>query len=150
MLKNTTKALDGAKKNNSVGELLGLTMSFNSKNQQKDLENLKGDLANNYQTIPVVYSTSLSKRLITACVVLASVPIFILVEIYEVGYMNVFFYSAYASLLLFLVLLKKATTPKHYVWLHNGLKLIIVFGVFSILLIEPNVILKSKILVLFY
>jgi hypothetical protein len=41
MLKNTTKALDGAKKNNSVGELLGLTMSFNSKNQQKDLENLK-------------------------------------------------------------------------------------------------------------
>lgn len=116
----------------------------------KDLENLKGDLANNYQTIPVVYSEKVSKWVITACVIAAIFPIFFLVEIFEVGYMNWFFYSAYGALLLVLVLLQKASTAKHYLWLHNALKLIIVFGVFSILLIEPNVILKSKILVLFY
>jgi 4-hydroxybenzoate polyprenyltransferase len=32
----------------------------------KDLENLKGDLANNYKTIPIVYGEMVSKQIITA------------------------------------------------------------------------------------
>ncbi len=116
----------------------------------KDLENLKGDLVSDYQTIPVSYSTSLSKKIIATCVLVTAIPIYFLVEIYEVGYMKLFFYSAYFLLVVFLFFLKNASTPMHYVWLHNSLKLIIVLGVFSIILIEPNVILKSKILVLFY
>ncbi len=116
----------------------------------KDLENIKGDLANDYQTIPVVYSTKTSKKIILACVALALIPIYYLVEIYDVGYMDGYFYSAYIALLGFLFLLRNASTSGQYLWLHNILKLIIVTGVFSILLIEPNVILKSKILVLFY
>lgn len=115
----------------------------------KDLENLKGDLANNYQTIPVVYSENTSKLIIGVCVTMAALPIYFLVEIFEVGYMNWFFYAALGALVVFLFLLKRASTAKHYLWLHNGLKMIIVSGVFSILLIEPDVILKSKILVLF-
>jgi 4-hydroxybenzoate polyprenyltransferase len=30
----------------------------------KDLENLKGDLANNYKTIPIVYGEMVSKKLL--------------------------------------------------------------------------------------
>jgi 4-hydroxybenzoate polyprenyltransferase len=31
----------------------------------KDLENLKGDLANNYKTIPIVYGEMVSKKIIS-------------------------------------------------------------------------------------
>jgi 4-hydroxybenzoate polyprenyltransferase len=116
----------------------------------KDLENIKGDLVNNYQTIPVVFSPSLSKKIISACVVLAVLPLYFLINSHDTGYMNMYFYLSYISLIVFLFLLQKANSIKDYLWLHNILKLIIVAGVFSIILINPNVILKSRVLYLFH
>lgn len=116
----------------------------------KDLENLKGDFANGYQTIPIVYSEVFSKKVITACVLLTTIPLFFLVEIYEVGYMYLYFVSAYVSLLILSFVLFRASTDKHYLIIYNIVKLIIILGVFSVILIEPHVILNSRVLVMFY
>lgn len=45
-------------------------------------------------------------------------------------------------MLLFLVLLMKAVSKKDYILLHNILKFIIVAGVFSILLIDVDLVLN--------
>jgi len=61
---------------------------------------------------------------------------------FDIGYMYYFFAFCVALLLFFLLLLPKAATKKHYIWLHNILKLIIVTGVFSILLIDVDLVLN--------
>jgi 4-hydroxybenzoate polyprenyltransferase len=62
-------------------------------NDSKDLENLKGDLANDYKTIPIVYGEMVSK---TNYYSLSDVglPVYVLIEIYDVGYMDIYFYSS--------------------------------------------------------
>ena len=73
----------------------------------KDLENLKGDLANNYKTIPIVYGENTSKKIITALAFCTVIPVYILIEIYDVGYMDVYFYSCLIVLIFFLLSLQK-------------------------------------------
>lgn len=113
----------------------------------KDLENLKGDFANNYQTIPVRFGTNVSKTLITMLVLVTLLPAFALIAYYKVGYMQYYFYISSGLLLAFLIFLYQATTQIDYKKLHILLKLIILFGVLSIVLIDPNVIINGKKLV---
>lgn len=108
----------------------------------KDLENLKGDLALNYRTIPIVYGESMSKKIITFFTVLTLIPIYLLVHKFEIGYMYFYFYACIILLIVFLLFLWKSSTKLHYLTLHNILKVIIVAGVFSILLININLVLK--------
>lgn len=108
----------------------------------KDLENMKGDLALNYRTIPVVYGEKTSKKMITFLIVLTLVPLYLLINKYQIGYMSYYFYMAVLLLIVFLVFLWKSSTKTHYVILHNILKVIIVAGVFSILLIDINLVLN--------
>lgn len=108
----------------------------------KDLENMKGDLALNYRTIPVVYGEQTSKKMITLLIALTAIPLYLLITRFEIGDMTYYFYGAVILLIIFLVLLWKSTTKTHYVILHNILKIIIVAGVFSILLIDLNLVLK--------
>ena len=110
----------------------------------KDLENLKGDLANNYHTIPVFYGESWSKRISTGLTVLTLVPVYILIELYDVGYMDIYFYSSLIVLLFFLLLLCQSNDKTHYIILHNILKFLIVAGVFCIVLINPSVLWHGK------
>ena len=56
--------------------------------------------------------------------------------------MYLYFVASIILLIVFLVLLWKAEGKKHYVWLHNILKFIIVAGVVSILLINVDVVLN--------
>ena len=42
----------------------------------KDLENIKGDIANDYQTIPVMFGESTAKKIITLLTVLTIIPIY--------------------------------------------------------------------------
>lgn len=107
----------------------------------KDLENLKGDLALGYKTIPVIYGENLSKIMLTVLAFLTLIPINLLLYKYEVGRMYYFFYLSIVLLILFLALLWKSNSKMHYLILHNILKFIIVAGVFSILLIDLGVIL---------
>jgi len=108
----------------------------------KDLENLKGDLVLNYQTIPVVYGEKASKLMLTVLTLLTLIPTYLVLYKFEIGYMYLFFYICVALLIVFLLLLWLSKTKIHYLILHNILKFIIVAGVFSILLIDVNLVLS--------
>ena len=108
----------------------------------KDLENIKGDLAQNYHTIPVVYGERASKIMLTLLVLITFIPTYLLVSYFNVGYMDYFFYASVLLLLVFLLFLWKSKTRIHYLILHNILKLIIVAGVFCIVLIDINLVLN--------
>lgn len=110
----------------------------------KDLENLKGDIANNYQTIPVRFSETISKQTIMLLTIATLIPVYLLIEKFDVGYMDVYFYLSLIVLILFNFKLWKSQTQEHYVQLHNILKTIIVAGVFCIILIEPSVVLNGR------
>ena len=108
----------------------------------KDLENIKGDIAQNYVTIPVAYGEKASKIMLTILAIITLIPIYLLLFYFEVGYMYLFFYLSIFLLLVFLMLLWRSKTQIQYLILHNILKFIIFAGVFSILLIDVSVILN--------
>jgi 4-hydroxybenzoate polyprenyltransferase len=105
----------------------------------KDLENIRGDLANDYQTIPIVRGEVISKRIITLLLVLTVVPVYYLVNIFDVGYMDIYFYVCFIILIFFGIRLWKSNTKEQFLKLHNTLKFLIVAGVFCIVLINPAV-----------
>ncbi len=108
----------------------------------KDLENMIGDLAQGYRTIPILYGTLFSKTCIMILTLLTLAPALLLIQKFDVGEMYLYFIFSIALLLLFLILLWKAEEKKHYVWLHNILKFTIVAGVFSILLIDIDLVIN--------
>jgi len=108
----------------------------------KDLQNIKGDLAQNYKTVAVSYGERSSKIIITFFTLLSFVPAYFLITEFEVGHMYLFFYACIFLLLIFLFILWNSTTKTHYVVLHNILKFIIVSGVLSILLIDIDLVLN--------
>jgi len=108
----------------------------------KDLENLKGDLALDYRTIPVVYGERVSKWVLTLLSLLTLIPIALLITKFETGYMYFFFYGSILALVVFLIILWKSKEKLHYLVLHNILKLIILAGVFSIVLIDIDILLN--------
>ena len=108
----------------------------------KDLENIKGDLALNYKTIPIVYGEKTSKVMLTVLSAITLIPIYLLLNKYEIGYMYIYFYLCVMLLVVFLLLLWKSNSKTHCLWLHNILKFIIVAGVFCILLIDIDLVLK--------
>jgi 4-hydroxybenzoate polyprenyltransferase len=108
----------------------------------KDMENIAGDIALNYKTIPILYGTKYAKAYITLLIVLTLVPAILLIRSFDVGYMYLYFIASIVALIFFLILLWRSSTKKHYVWLHNILKFIIIAGVFSILLINVDLVLN--------
>jgi len=110
----------------------------------KDLENIKGDIANDYQTIPVLYGESFSKKIITLLTISTIIPIYFLVDIFEVGYMDLYFYLSSIILLFFLQKLWRSNSKPDYLKLHNILKFLVVSGVFCIILINPDVLIHGK------
>lgn len=110
----------------------------------KDLENLKGDMAQNYRTIPVIFGIGASKKIITLLIVCTIIPVYFLIEIFDVGYMDIYFYTSFIVFIFFIIKLWKSDDKKNYILLHNILKFIIVAGVFCILLIKPSVLLHGR------
>ncbi|WP_431156664.1 geranylgeranylglycerol-phosphate geranylgeranyltransferase [Winogradskyella poriferorum] len=108
----------------------------------KDLENIKGDLALNYRTVPVVHGENITKIMLTIVAILTIVSGIVLVLYFDIGHMYYFFYLAVILLFVFLLILWKSKRKTHYLILHNMLKLIIVAGVFSILLIDISIVLN--------
>ncbi|UPS92170.1 geranylgeranylglycerol-phosphate geranylgeranyltransferase [Bizionia sp. M204] len=108
----------------------------------KDLENIKGDLVQNYHTIPVVYGEKASKIMLTVLTLLTLIPSYLVLYKFEIGHMYLFFYTCILLLVVFLLLLWLSKTKTHYLILHNILKFIIVAGVFSILLINVDLVLS--------
>ena len=110
----------------------------------KDLENIKGDIANDYQTIPVMFGERAAKKIITLLTVLTIIPIYFLVEKFEVGYMDIYFYMSLIILIFFLQKLWKSNSKPDYLKLHNMLKFLVVSGVFCIVLIDPEVLVNGR------
>jgi len=108
----------------------------------KDLENLAGDLAQNYRTIPILYGATTSKILITILILLTAVPGYLLITKFDVGLMYLYFIAVLLLLCLFLLLLWLSKKKTQYIWLHNIIKFIIVAGVFGILLIDVDLVLN--------
>lgn len=110
----------------------------------KDLENIKGDIANDYKTIPVLFGENSSKKIITILTIFTIIPIYFLIEIYDVGYMDSYFYISLIVLIFFLQMLWKSNEKADYLKLHNVLKFLVVSGVFCIVLINPETLIYGK------
>lgn len=110
----------------------------------KDLENIEGDLANNYKTIPVLFGENTAKTIITILTCTTIIPVYFLTDVYNVGYMDIYFYMSLVGLIFFLIKLWKSELKEDYIKLHFLLKLIIVSGVFCIMLIEPQVLVNGE------
>jgi 4-hydroxybenzoate polyprenyltransferase len=108
----------------------------------KDLENIKGDFVQNYQTIVVKYGEYFTKLLISLISVLTLNPIYFLLKYPEIGGMKYYFYTSIFVLLIFNLLLWLSKKPKNYLLLHIILKLLIITGVFSLSLIDYSVIIN--------
>lgn len=115
-----------------------LFLIISMKELTKDLENIRGDFAQGYHTIPVVYGEKVSKTMLTVLAFLTLIPTVLLVGYSDVGYMDYFFYLSTLLLFGFIVLIWKSKTKVHYLILHNVLKFIIVAGVFCVVLINVD------------
>ncbi|WP_347196900.1 geranylgeranylglycerol-phosphate geranylgeranyltransferase [Nonlabens sp.] len=108
----------------------------------KDLENLRGDLAQNYRTIPVVLGEKVSKQFYTFLTLLTIIPIAVLIQFFDIGFMKYYFALIAGALLVCLPLIWSSRRKREYLLIHFILKMIIAVGVFSILLIDLPVILE--------
>lgn len=124
------------------GHAMFLFLLISMRELTKDLENVKGDLALGYRTIPVVYGERISKMMLTILVLVTIILVFVLTHYFVFGKMHYYFYLSVMLLLVFLLLLWKSRQKTHYIWLHNILKFIIVAGVFSIVLLDIDLVLN--------
>lgn len=108
----------------------------------KDLENITGDLAQNYRTIPVVYGERVSKIMLTILAVLTLLPVYFLLQYFEIGYMRYYFYLTIVALIVFVIFLWPSAEKIHYILLHTILKLGIVIGVLSIVLLDVDLLIN--------
>ncbi|MDB9954892.1 ubiquinone biosynthesis protein UbiA, partial [Flavobacteriaceae bacterium] len=105
--------------------------------------NLKGDLTLDYKTVPVVYGEKTAKIMIALLVLINILVTGYLVSTYDLGKMDYFFYGSISLLFIVVFLVYKAQRQQQYVWIHNLLKLLVLLGVFSIVLLNPSLILSK-------
>jgi len=111
----------------------------------KDLESLRGALANNYNTFPVKYGERKTRKLGMFFIISTFVPAFILINYPYVGYMKYYFILSVIVLLFIGYSLWKSNLKKHYVMLHNVLKLMLLLGILSLVFIDPEVLVERVI-----
>lgn len=112
----------------------------------KDLENIKGDMLYNYQTIVIKYGEHFTRMLIVLIILLSMMPIYFIIAYPEIGWMKYYFVFSVFGLTLIGVLIWFSKTRFHYLLLYNLIKLLIVVGVFSLILIDTTVIIERIIL----
>ena len=109
----------------------------------KDLESIKGDLALDYKTVPVVYGERLTKRMISILVLINIVVSLFLVLGFDLGLMDYFFLYSILTLVIVLTMTWSTSSQKRYNSNHNILKLLIFLGVLSIALLNPELIINK-------
>lgn len=106
----------------------------------KELEDIKGNFVQNYQTVAVKYGEKFTKILIFVISILTLSPIYFVLKYPEIGGMKYYFYATVPLLFLFNIFLWKATNKRHYTILHLFLKVLILLGVISITTVDYSVI----------
>ncbi len=115
-----------------------LLLLLASRELLKDLENLTGDLVQGYKTIPVVYGVHSAKIIGILLIALTFVPAIILILYFDIHTMRYYFYVTMAVLPYGALLLWRAKERRDYLVLHALLRLGIIVGVFSIVLLNPE------------
>lgn len=118
------------------GHALFLTLIVFMRELVKDLENLSGDIALGYNTIPIRYGEKKTRTLLQFLIATTITVTTVLIFRFSLGKMNYYFVLSILVLILFGFLLVEAKKKKHYLQLHNLLKGLIVVGVISIVLID--------------
>lgn len=108
----------------------------------KDLENLKGDMLFNYETIVVKYGEHFTRMLIVMIILLTIFPIYYLLQFPEIGYMKYYFYLVLVGLTFIGIMVWYSKSKKQYLLLHNAIKVMIVAGVMSLTLIDTSIIIE--------
>ena len=116
----------------------------------KDLVNITGDLTQGYQTVPVVYGEKKAKTIIAFFSILTIVPIYILTHFSDVGLLYLYFYLAFAVLLMMMAVLWNTEKRKIYLLVYNITKVLILIGILSVILIHPKSIKVIKNMLQFY
>lgn len=111
----------------------------------KDLGNLRGAVANNYSTYPVKYGERKTRKLGIFFIILTFFPTYILVDYPSVGYMKYYFLISIIVLIFIGYFLWKSNLKRHYVVLHNILKLMLLAGILSLLFIDPSILVERVI-----
>ena len=111
----------------------------------KDLENIRGAIANNYITFPVKYGERTTRKLGIVIILSTIIPVIILFSYPSIGYMKYYFYFSLVALVCIGYFLWKSNLRKHYVLLHNILKVMLLLGILSLLFIDPSVLVERVI-----
>lgn len=111
----------------------------------KDLENLRGAVANNYSTFPVAYGERKTRKLGIFFIISTFIPAYILVNYPSVGYMKYYFLISILVLIFIGYFLWRSNLKKHYILLHNILKLMLLAGILSLLFIDPSILVERVI-----
>ncbi|QNM85664.1 geranylgeranylglycerol-phosphate geranylgeranyltransferase [Polaribacter pectinis] len=111
----------------------------------KDLENIKGALANNYTTFSVAYGELKTKKLSIFLLILTLFPVSVLFRYPSLSYMRYYFYFAMVILIFVGSYLWNAKTKNQYRILHNILKLLLLIGVFCLVFIDTSLIVEKVI-----
>lgn len=109
----------------------------------KDLENIKGAIVGNYKTLPVVYGETKAKQFIAVNLILTLVAIFFIFKFPELSYMRYYFYFAFVVLSFVAFFLVKSVSQHQYRNLHNLLKILLLIGVLSLVLIDTSLIVEK-------
>jgi 4-hydroxybenzoate polyprenyltransferase len=104
----------------------------------KDLENMKGAVASNYKTFPVAYGEKNAKKMSIFLIILAVITISVLLNHPAISSMKYYFYVAGVSLFIIGFILFKSSKKQEYIILHNTLKILLLVGVLSLVLIDSS------------
>ena len=111
----------------------------------KDLQSMKGAIVNDYDTFPVFYGEVRTKKLSIFLLFLTLFPIVVLFSYPALSYMRYYFYFALFVLVFLGFYLWNSSETKHYILMHNVLKILLLIGVFSLMFIKPELIVEKVI-----
>lgn len=105
----------------------------------KDLHNIKGDIAQNYLTFPVVWGERKTKQLISILIICALLVVVILYTFFELYAMGYYFVFASISLLILLLLLWQVSSTQRMGLLLQLVRGIILLGIISLPLLRVTI-----------
>lgn len=111
----------------------------------KDLENMRGAVANNYKTFPIAYGELSTKYFSVFLLALTLGPVIFLLQYDAISYMRYYFYFALVSLIIVGFIIVKSTRKQHYTILHTTLKLLLLLGVLSLIFIDTSLLIDKVI-----
>jgi 4-hydroxybenzoate polyprenyltransferase len=111
----------------------------------KNLENIKGAIANNYKTFPVVYGERKTKQFSLLLLVFTLIPMLILFRYTGLGYMRYYFHLAMITLIFVGWYLWFANSKNQYRLLHNILKALLLIGILGLIFIDTSLLVEKVI-----